>query len=282
MTSQDDLITSFKSHLRTNLPKAPSFHPYYEEALAYMLLGGGKHFRAQLLLGVVEALSPQKLAASMDAALALECMHTYSLIHDDLPAMDNASLRRGLETLHKKYDELTAILVGDALNTHAFTLLSRLEFDALTRIKLVEYLSVNAGTCGMVLGQILDCHFEKQRLDIEKLEFLHLHKTGCLIAASLAMGAIIAGFDEKPLYEFGLKLGLIFQINDDIIDETLSSKEAGKPTKADTFKNSFVNLYGLEAAKEVKENKKLQLEKDLHELDPNLACFLSKLINKYL
>lgn len=271
----------FESFLKSRLIKAKSFHPYFEEALSYMLVGG-KYFRAMLLLGVVKSLKPLELEAAKEAALAVEFVHTYSLIHDDLPVMDDADFRRAKPSLHKKYDEVTALLVGDALNTQAFYLLSKANLPASVRIKLVELLSFNAGPNGMVLGQALDCHFEKVKLELEKLEFLHLHKTGCLIAASLAMGAVIAGEDEKSYYDLGLLLGLIFQINDDIIDETKSSFEAGKPTGADTFKNSFVNLLGLKGAKEAKAKQLELFKQKLASFDEGIQAFLNELVNKYL
>jgi len=225
-----DLLSEFKEFLQANLPKAKSFHPYYERALAQMLLAGGKHFRAQLLLGAVDALKPRLVNAAMRVALGVEMLHAYSLIHDDLPAMDNSDLRRGEPTLHVAYDEVTAILVGDALNTQAFLEISRAELPADTRIKCVEILAQNAGASGMVLGQALDCFFEtsqkaralrarfavsERALNLEELTFLHLHKTGKLIAASLQMGSVIAGLsDEKceRIYKIGLDLGLAFQI----------------------------------------------------------------------
>ena len=141
------LLEDFVKFLNANLPKAPSFHPYYEEALGVMLKAGGKHFRALLLLGVVENVDKSLTQKAMRVALGLEMMHTYSLIHDDLPSMDNASLRRGTPTLHVTYDETTAILAGDALNTHAFYEISRADLPAETRIKCVEILrSPQAGS----------------------------------------------------------------------------------------------------------------------------------------
>ena len=120
-----EILKEFKEYLRENPLHAPSFHPYFEEALNYMLDAGGKHFRAQLLLGVVAAANKKKFADALPVAKALEMVHTYSLIHDDLPAMDNADFRRAHQTIHKKYDEVTAILVGDALNTDAFLVISK-------------------------------------------------------------------------------------------------------------------------------------------------------------
>ncbi len=245
------LINDFEDYLINNLPKSVTFHPYFEDALSYTLKASAKRFRPMLLLCVVRANNTLFLKNAMSVALSLEMIHTYSLIHDDLPSMDNANLRRGLSTLHTKYDEVTAILVGDALNTEAFHLLSQAPFSSDIKIELIKCLSQNAGINGMIIGQAIDCYFENQTLELKNLEFLHIHKTAKLIAASLKMGAIICELDSKvqnDLYNFGLDIGLLFQIQDDIIDETHSSKEAGKTTNNDTNKNSFVNLHGLTLA----------------------------------
>lgn len=275
----------FIKHLENHLPKVQSFHPFFNEALAKMLKAGGKHFRAQLLLGVVQNKAPHLIPNALNAALALEFIHTYSLIHDDLPAMDNADLRRGTPTLHKSYDETTAILVGDALNTEAFLLLSNLNLKESIKINLIRTLAFNAGINGMILGQAIDCYFEDKKLNLEELEFLHTHKTAKLIAAALKMGCEICELDEKEsekIYQIGLKLGLIFQINDDIIDETMSEEESGKPSKHDEHKNSFVNLLGLEKAIQSKENLINECKNDLGDLDTNLAHMIKSLMIKYL
>ncbi|EDO6780374.1 polyprenyl synthetase family protein [Campylobacter coli] len=275
----------FIKHLENHLPKVQSFHPFFNEALAKMLKAGGKHFRAQLLLGVVQNKAPHLIPNALNAALALEFIHTYSLIHDDLPAMDNADLRRGTPTLHKSYDETTAILVGDALNTEAFLLLSNLNLKESIKINLIRTLAFNAGINGMILGQAIDCYFEDKKLNLEELEFLHTHKTAKLIAAALKMGCEICEPDEKEsekIYQIGLKLGLIFQINDDIIDETMSEEESGKPSKHDEHKNSFVNLLGLEKAIQSKENLINECKNDLGDLDANLAHMIKSLMIKYL
>ncbi|EAI2264347.1 polyprenyl synthetase family protein [Campylobacter coli] len=275
----------FIKHLENHLPKVQNFHPFFNEALAKMLKAGGKHFRAQLLLGVVQNKAPHLIPNALNAALALEFIHTYSLIHDDLPAMDNADLRRGTPTLHKSYDETTAILVGDALNTEAFLLLSNLNLKESIKINLIRTLAFNAGINGMILGQAIDCYFEDKKLNLEELEFLHTHKTAKLIAAALKMGCEICELDEKEsekIYQIGLKLGLIFQINDDIIDETMSEEESGKPSKHDEHKNSFVNLLGLEKAIQSKENLINECKNDLGDLDANLAHMIKSLMIKYL
>lgn len=279
------ILEKFKQHLEQNFPSIQSFHPFFNEALKWMLEAGGKHFRAQLLLGIVNAKNPALFNKALDAALALEFIHTYSLIHDDLPAMDNASLRRGKQTLHKKYDETTAILVGDALNTQAFLLLSKLDLKDEIKVKLIQTLAFNAGINGMIIGQAIDCYFEKMALNLEQVEFLHIHKTARLIAAALKMGCEICELDEKEceqIYDIGLLIGLIFQIKDDIIDETLDMQEAGKPTHNDLHKNSFINLLGLEGAKKAKDDKIILCEEKIKNLDSKLANELQILIDKYL
>lgn len=277
-------MQEFESFIGDHLPKAESFHPHYERALHEILLAGGKRFRPALLLGVVEAYNPLLKNGAMYAAYAIELLHTYSLIHDDLPAMDDADLRRGHPTLHTTYDEVTAILAGDALNTHAFDVLSRAPFSDTVRVKLIRALAENGGAGGMVMGQAIDCHFEKQPLSIEQVKTLHINKTAKLIACALKMGAIIVGKTalETALYAFGIKLGLLFQIQDDILDVTQSSEEAGKTTNNDGDKNSFVTLLGLEKALEEADLLSGELEAALSSLDENLRAELSSMLERYL
>ncbi len=277
-------MEQFEVYLNTHLPCAPSFHPHYEAALRQMLTGGGKRFRPGLLLGVVRAYAPLLLESAYPVALAVEVLHTYSLIHDDLPAMDNADLRRGMPTLHKTYDEVTAILAGDALNTYAFELLSRAPLSDRVIVKLVRELSRNGGLEGMVLGQAIDCYFENRRLELEQVKMLHIHKTGKLIAASLKMGAIIAGRDDlaERLYDFGTELGLLFQIQDDILDVTQSDAEAGKTTNNDSAKNSFVTLLGFEGAMGEAERVAGGLLKEMESFDESLRRELSPTLFHYI
>lgn len=275
----------FEQYLQNNLPKIHSFHPTYGQALADMLLAGGKRFRPMLLLKVVEAYEPMLVESAMAPALALEYFHTYSLIHDDLPAMDDSPLRRGKPTLHITYDEATAVLAGDALNTHSFLLLAKSAFREDVKIKLVEILALNGGTAGMVLGQAIDLYFENTPLTIEQIKELHTNKTAKLIAASLQMGAIIADQSTQTadaLYDFGIGLGLLFQIQDDIIDETQSSEEAGKLTGNDGDKNSFINLLGLDESISQADALASDLQSRFAEFDDNLKVALQPLIDKYL
>ncbi|MEA2074103.1 MAG: polyprenyl synthetase family protein, partial [Campylobacterota bacterium] len=182
-------MQKFEQFLTEHLPTSKSIHPHYESALQNMLIAGGKRFRPALLLGVVGAYNPLLLEGARHAAYAVELLHTYSLIHDDLPAMDDSPLRRGHPTLHMTYDEVTAILVGDALNTYSFELLSNAPFSDYTRVQLIRELASNGGLNGMVLGQAIDCYFENTPLKVEDIRVLHTNKTAKLIAASLKMGA---------------------------------------------------------------------------------------------
>jgi farnesyl diphosphate synthase len=279
-----ETMNGFEAYLSSHLPSAESFHPHYEQALHEMLLAGGKRFRPALLLAVVRAYNTLLLDSAHAAAYAVELLHTYSLIHDDLPAMDDADLRRGHTTLHVKYDEVTAVLVGDALNTYAFEVLATSAFSDEVRVKLIRELSVNGGLGGMVLGQAIDCHFENQPLSIDQIKTLHINKTAKLIAASLKMGAIIVGQKElaNALYDFGIKLGLLFQIQDDILDVTQSSEEAGKTTQNDGDKNSFVTLLGLEAAMSEANDLAEELNTQLQGFEANLYKELSPILNAYL
>ena len=280
-----NLLDSFEEYLLNNLPNSKSFHPYFEEALSEMLKAGGKRFRPMLLLSVVKSNKSLLLSNSMAVALGLEFLHTYSLIHDDLPSMDNADLRRGFQTLHKKYDEVTAILVGDALNTEAFNLISNSSLHNDIKVELIKCLATNGGINGMIIGQAIDCFFENQKLELNQLEYLHIHKTAKLIAASLKMGAIISEYDistQNRLYDFGIDLGLLFQIQDDIIDETCTSLEAGKTTQNDGAKNSFVNLLGLEGARKSADELSLKCINTLNTFETNLKASLEELLLKYI
>ncbi|WP_072680056.1 polyprenyl synthetase family protein [Arcobacter sp. LA11] len=280
-----ELLTSFEDYLLNNLPQSKTFHPYFEDALGDMLKAGGKRFRPMLLLSVVKSNKSLLVPNAYPVALGLEMLHTYSLVHDDLPSMDNADLRRGFETLHKKYDEVTAILVGDALNTEAFNQIVQAPLHNDIKVELIKVLSINGGIDGMIIGQAIDCFFENQKLELNQLEFLHIHKTAKLIAASLKMGAIISEYDlniQEKLFNFGIDIGLLFQIQDDIIDETQTTEEAGKTTQNDESKNSFVNLLGLNGAIKSADELALKCENSLNAFDENLKISLTELLLKYL
>ncbi|RLA76879.1 MAG: polyprenyl synthetase family protein [Epsilonproteobacteria bacterium] len=275
----------FEAYLQSHLPEVATFHPVYESALGDMLQAGGKRFRPMLLLSIVDAYEPLLYDSALPVAMALEMFHTYSLIHDDLPAMDDAPLRRGHTTLHERYDEVTAILAGDALNSDAFYLIAKAALREDIKIKLVELLARDGGSRGMVLGQAIDCDFENTPLTLEQVKVLHMNKTAKLIAVSLQMGAVIARLKpkaEKEIYQFGLDLGLLFQIQDDIIDETQSDEEAGKTTGNDEDKNSFVNLLGLKESITQADTLAKDLQRQFESFDMKLKIALQPLMTQYL
>lgn len=278
------MLELFEEYLKNNPIKVESFHPSFEETLNNMLLVGGKRFRPMLLLSVVNALAPQMLENSFDVALGVECLHTYSLIHDDLPCMDNSPLRRGHPTLHTIYGEAAAILAGDALNTHAFYLISNSRLSSDVKIELIKILSRDGGTYGMVLGQAIDLYFEQKKLSIDELRFLHIHKTAKLIAASLVMGAVISCAKDdlkEKLYDFGIKLGLFFQVRDDLLDALSSEEKEGKKVQNDGAKNSFVNLLGIDGAKAEFAALKKELQADIDSFGDNLSVALNAVCERY-
>jgi geranylgeranyl diphosphate synthase type II len=230
--------------------------PRLAEAMRYSLLDGGKRLRPILCLTFADAVAKASRgggAPADDAAVALECIHTYSLIHDDLPAMDDDDLRRGRPTNHKVYGEALAILSGDALLTDAFTLLATgAPSEQAVRGRLVAELALAAGAGGMVGGQVLDIADDRPA-ELDYLMRLHRMKTGALIKAACRMGAIAGGGDLQALEAaevFGDALGLAFQIADDVLDVTQSAEAMGKPTGADAAAGRFTypSVVGLEKA----------------------------------
>ncbi|WP_460273052.1 polyprenyl synthetase family protein [Celeribacter sp. ULVN23_4] len=224
-----------------------------EEGMRYAL-GGGKHLRAFLVMEGA-ALHGIPEAQSVWAAAAIEALHAYSLVHDDLPCMDDDDLRRGQPTVHKRWDEATAVLVGDALQTLAFELLTRPELgvSGQIRVELIASLAKSSGVRGMVLGQAQDIAAETSEtpLTLEEITELQGNKTGALIEWSARAGAILAGADPVPLGDYAKALGLAFQIQDDILDVEGDVEKTGKAVgkDADAGKATFVSLLGLDAAK---------------------------------
>jgi geranylgeranyl diphosphate synthase type II len=233
-------------------PDEPSRDLY--EAMRYMALGGGKKLRPVLVLLAAEACGGSADAA-MPAACAVEMVHTYSLIHDDLPAMDNDDLRHGRPSCHKAFGEAMAILAGDGLLTEAFAVLASYVPDAVRARRLVAELALAAGAAGMVGGQVADLKAERQRLNDETLlEIIHRLKTARMIEAAAVMGAIVAGASEhfeRSLRAYGSHLGLAFQIADDILDAAASTEVLGKTAGKDAAagKLTYVTCYGIEAAR---------------------------------
>ncbi|MFY0543252.1 polyprenyl synthetase family protein [Brevibacillus sp. H7] len=229
------------------------------ESMKYSLLAGGKRLRPMLVLAVLEAFG-KPLERGIPYAAALEMIHTYSLIHDDLPAMDDDDLRRGKPTNHKVFGEATAILAGDALLTRAFgyiaeAYLAHPEVKAETTVKLVAELGRRAGAAGMVGGQMADIEGEGKQLSLEELEYIHLHKTGDLLIAALRGGGYLAEATPSQmdaLTRYGLCIGLAFQIQDDILNVEGNAMLLGKAVGSDANrkKATYPSLLGLEASKQ--------------------------------
>lgn len=224
-----------------------------KEAMRYSLIAPGKRVRPNLLYEVVKGYGLLESVAD-EFACAIEMIHTYSLIHDDLPAMDNDDLRRGRLTCHKQFDEATAILAGDGLLTYAFDVASSSTADPSIVVKCIQVLAQCAGSNGMVLGQDLDMN-ESNTSDWDYVRKVHKYKTGCLLSAPLMMGALLAGKNDEIVrqwHEIGISLGLAFQIQDDILDVELSSEEFGKSNSDEkNDKKTSVSLLGIEQSKEL-------------------------------
>ncbi|NLO89659.1 MAG: polyprenyl synthetase family protein [Clostridia bacterium] len=227
------------------------------EAMRYSVFAGGKRIRPILVIASAEAVGGNEETV-LPAACALEMIHTYSLIHDDLPAMDNDDYRRGKPTNHKVFGEAMAILAGDALLTHAFGVITRCsgKVDDSSIMMVLRELSEAAGSMGMVGGQVMDILSEGKEINGEELQFIHRHKTGCLFRASIRTGAILSGANHEKLAAltaYAEHLGLAFQIIDDILDVTGNEKKLGKKTGSDIKKQkaTYPALYGLEKSREL-------------------------------
>jgi len=225
-------------------------------AIKYTLEAPGKRIRSALVLWCCEVVSGSVNSDAEVAAAAIEMVHTYSLVHDDLPAMDNDDLRRGQPTCHKAFDEATAILTGDALLTLAFAVLAERISDPAIAVKLVRQLAHDAGPAGMIAGQMADLKAENSKDTEELLEFIHTNKTAKMFRCAAAMGAICGRANDAQLAalcEYGLKTGLGFQIADDILDTSATSehlgKTAGKDVKAG--KVTYLKLLGMEKSKQL-------------------------------
>ena len=250
------------------------------EAMRYSLLAGGKRLRPQMVFSVIEGYHLNK-EIGYDYAAALEMIHTYSLIHDDLPAMDNDDLRRGKPTCHKQFDEATAILAGDGLLTYAFEVLAKadLPYNALA----VQILARCAGSSGMVLGQTLDMH-EDNRVDYKALEDIYKYKTGCLFSAALMLGALASNkVDDKTLSTWdsiGNKIGIAFQIQDDLLDVRMDSVALGKSNSdIRNEKVTAVSLLGEEQAEKLMNELYAECDKMLSTIEDFDNCILTNLLN---
>ncbi len=252
-----------------------------EESMMYSLLNGGKRLRPVLVLAAAEAVwkahgkawEEERVDEFMPAAAAVELVHTYSLIHDDLPAMDDDDFRRGKPSNHIKFGEAQAILAGDGLLTFAFQLLARpLPVAGGKQIQVIKELAEASGPLGMVGGQVADMEGEGKIMGLPEIESIHSHKTGALITASIRMGALLAEASEEELIalsHYGQALGLAFQIKDDILDIEGDAQVIGKPVKSDLKqeKATYPALLGLEGAKNYLREKVKEAQAALQILD---------------
>lgn len=267
----------------------PKYPEILYDAMRYSIMAGGKRLRPVLLLSACEAVGG-KIDEALPFACALEMIHTYSLIHDDLPAMDNDDFRRGKLTCHKQFDEALAILAGDGLLTYAFevmleTVCVKKNINLANAARLIANYS---GSEGMLVGQVVDVESEGKKIDDKTLMFIHDNKTGGLIKAALMAGAMIGGADNDTVSSFekiGYNIGMAFQIKDDILDVTSTSEVLGKPILSDikNEKQTYVSLYGLDNAQQDYETLSagaVKMIKDMGEKADFLAWYAEALINR--
>lgn len=255
-------------------------------AARYSLLGGGKRIRAVLVLSVCEMLGGN-MAAAEQLAAAVEMLHCYSLIHDDLPCMDNDDLRRGRPSCHKAFGEATAMLAGDVLLTEAFEAIANAPASAQACVRAAKALGAGAGSRGMVYGQELDLKYESLAATEEQLRLIHQNKTGALINAAVQMGAAAAEADEekcKALEAYAYGIGLVFQIVDDVLDVTSTPEQLGKPIGSDSEngKTTFATLYGVQGAMELAGQLNAKTCAELRGRFGEKAAFLEQLAQRLL
>lgn len=264
------------------------FPPIIYEAMRYSLMMGGKRLRPMIILSCVEAVGGDYRNA-LDFACAMEMIHTYSLIHDDLPAMDDDDFRRGKLTNHKVYGENMAILAGDGLLTFASEVMAEACVKNVTKENVLAMKTIlnGAGVNGMLVGQVVDVYYENKPITKEILDFIHTNKTAKMIASSFKSGAILGCADEKvqnDFYEAGEKIGVAFQIIDDVLDVTSTNEVLGKPIGSDEKNNktTYVTLFGveksIELARELSEQAILLLENSGQQCDflVDLTRYLTK------
>ena len=244
----NNIVNEINQRLKTILNDYPKSK--VKEAMLYSLQAGGKRIRPFIVLQVIRAYN-QNYHDYIDIACALEMIHTYSLIHDDLPGMDNDDLRRGKPTCHKQFGEATAILAGDGLLNEAVNIIIKTSLASDLKIALISCLYQASGISGLIDGQELEMENENQKLSIDQLNTIHHYKTGKLLSCAFQLGGLIASpQDVKVLKEIGYKVGLAFQIQDDILDVISDSKTLGKPVGSDAsnHKETYTTLIGVEAS----------------------------------
>lgn len=236
------------------IPSADTYPVSIHRAMRHSVFAGGKRIRPILCMEAARAVSGKIPAGVEELGACLEMLHTYSLVHDDLPALDNDDLRRGKPTCHVVYGEATAILAGDALQTQAYEVLAKMQCPAEARVRIIEEIARGTGTvAGMIGGQVVDLESEHAAPDAKVLEYIHRAKTGALLTASVVSGGLYAGGSTQQieaLRSFGANIGLAFQIVDDVLDVTQSSEQLGKTAGKDTAtqKLTYPALFGIDAS----------------------------------
>jgi geranylgeranyl diphosphate synthase, type II len=265
-----------ESELRTLVEKLKA-PPIIKEAMQYSLKAGGKRIRPLLLFATINALGKDPKDGLL-AAAAIEMIHTYSLIHDDLPSMDNDDFRRGMPTNHKVFGEAIAILAGDALLTFSFEVIGQIPNEIASseiKLQLIIEMAKAAGSEGMVGGQVADMEGEEKTLTIEELEYIHIHKTGKLLKYSVIAGALLGGANPSQLENlsaFAHHLGLAFQIQDDILDVEGTSEVLGKPVGSDcsNLKSTYPQLLSMDGAKDALQTQLAQSKQYLEKTGLNI------------
>lgn len=251
-----DKLNEINQAIRRYYAQSDVVSPELIEAILYSVEAGGKRIRPLIFLEILEGFGIELTEGHFDVAAALEIIHTGSLIHDDLPAMDDDDYRRGRLTNHKKFDEATAILAGDSLFLDPFGLVANAALSAGTKVCLIAELSQASGTYGMVGGQMLDMKGEERKLNLSELQMIHANKTGKLLTFPVVAAGIVANLaadDLKSLREAGSLVGLAFQVRDDILDVTATFEEIGKTPKKDLLadKATYPSLLGLEKSYDI-------------------------------
>lgn len=251
-----DKLNEINQAIRRYYAQSDVVSPELIEAILYSVEAGGKRIRPLIFLEILEGFGIELTEGHFDVAAALEMIHTGSLIHDDLPAMDDDDYRRGRLTNHKKFDEATAILAGDSLFLDPFGLVANAALSADTKVCLIAELSQASGTYGMVGGQMLDMKGEERKLNLSELQMIHANKTGKLLTFPVVAAGIVANLaadDLKSLREAGSLVGLAFQVRDDILDVTATFEEIGKTPKKDLLadKATYPSLLGLEKSYDI-------------------------------
>lgn len=278
-------VEQIEEILKCALPGKVSYQNTISKAMEYSLMAGGKRLRPMLMLEAYRLFGGKEDETVSSFMAAMEMIHTYSLVHDDLPAMDNDEYRRGRKTTHVVFGEDMGILAGDALLNYAYETACRgirKAADLEYGIKALEILSEKAGIFGMVGGQVVDVEMTGKPLDEDRLSFIYRLKTGALLEASLMVGAALAGAGEEQIRcmeKIGERVGMSFQIQDDILDLTSTTEELGKPVHSDekNEKTTYVTLHGMKAAKEAVERYSAEALELLGQL-PQQNVFLNTLI----